>query len=229
MGLSRPTSPTLLPTLRVRGTSRVSFECLLSSPCPIEDLLASHQLHLPQVHTGFQRSLRSPERFRQDCVISLRPCVCTAGYLQTCTCSQLPLSAVKCLYLCSSHTTFTCDILQHVRKAPQSYTTTAHMQFVSGLDQYFPKDSSSKDLARKSPKGISVVHQCPSFHFLSCTLSVCSSWSLFFSFLKVTSTAMCLSLCVRAVISSHLQHAAADYLNVNLFTPQNMQERRERS
>lgn len=143
---------------------------------------------------------------------------------------MLTVAPFNCeMYLCSSHTTFMCDILQHVRKAPQSYTTTAHTPFVSGLDQYFPKDSSSKDLARKSPKGISVVHQCPSFHFLSCTLSVCSSWSLFSSFLKVTSTAMCLSLCVRAVISSHLQHAAADYLNVNLFTPQNMQERRERS
>lgn len=36
---------------------------------------------------------------------------------------------------------------------------------------------------------------------------------------------MCLRLCVRAVISSHLQHAAAADLNVNLFTPQTMQEK----
>lgn len=46
----------------------------------------------------------------------------------------------------------------------------------------------------------------PHFHCGSCALSVCSSWSLFFPFLKVTSTALCLRLCVRAVISSHLQH-----------------------
>lgn len=106
MRLSRPTSPTLLPTLRVRGTSRVSFECLLSLPFLIEGLLASHQLHLPQVHRGLQCSLMSPERFRQDCVTSLRPCVCTAGYLQTCTCSQLPLSTVKCI--CVARTPLLC-------------------------------------------------------------------------------------------------------------------------
>ena len=73
----------------------------------------------------------------------------------------------------------------------EKHSKDAQTHFVCGLAQHFPKHSgSSKALPRKSPKGISVVHQCPSFHSVSCTLSVCSSWSLFFPFLKVTSTAV---------------------------------------
>lgn len=140
-----------------------------------------------------------------------------------------PFLALKCIYV-NHKTPATCDILRQCVRKTQQRHTNAHIHFVCVLARHSPKDSSSsKDLARKSPEGISLAHQCPSFHSPSCTLGVCSSWSLFFSFLKVTSTAMCLSLCVRAVISSHLQHTAAADLNVNLFAPQNMQGGRERS
>lgn len=99
-------------------------------------------------------------------------------------------------------------------------------QALSGVSVPFLGWWEFKRLCQESPQGMAGVHQCPSFHAGSCTLSVCSSWRLFSPFLKVTSAALSPSLCVRAVISSHLQHAAA-YLNVNLFAPQNMQERKD--
>lgn len=94
-------------------------------------------------------------------------------------------------------------------------------QALSGVSTAFPKDGQweFERLCQESPQGMAGVGHCPTFHAGSCTLSVCSSWRLFSPFLKVTSAALSPSLCVRAVISSHLQHAAA-YLNVNLFAPQ---------
>lgn len=100
-------------------------------------------------------------------------------------------------------------------------------QALSGASVAFPEDRrwELKRLCQESPQATVGVRQCPTLHAASCTLSVCSIWRLFSLFLKVTSAALSLSLCVRAVIPSHLQHAAA-YLNVNLFAPQTCKKKK---
>lgn len=98
------------------------------------------------------------------------------------------------------------------------------MQFVSGTEQCLPWDSSSAARARRAPEGSSAVRRCPAF-VVEVVLSVCAAAGVYsFPFLKVTSTALCLRQ------SCHFKPSAtcaADYLNVNLCTPQNMRERRE--